>query len=52
LFIKGKEKKKVWRQFCEWLSVAAAHLPAAGGFIYAVLGIELNTQLALQALFT
>jgi hypothetical protein len=22
--IKGREKKKVWRQFCEWLSVAVA----------------------------
>jgi hypothetical protein len=22
-------KKTVWRQFCEWLSEAVAHLPAA-----------------------
>jgi hypothetical protein len=22
-------KKRVWRQFCEWLSEAMAHLPAA-----------------------
>jgi hypothetical protein len=25
----GRKKKRVWRQFCEWLSEAAAHLPAA-----------------------
>jgi hypothetical protein len=25
----GKEKKRVWRQFCEWLSEAVAHLPTA-----------------------
>jgi hypothetical protein len=25
----GREKKRVWRQFCEWLSEAVAHLPAA-----------------------
>jgi hypothetical protein len=25
----GREKKKVWRQVCEWLSVAVACLPAA-----------------------
>jgi hypothetical protein len=24
-----REKKRVWRQFCEWLSGAVAHLPAA-----------------------
>jgi hypothetical protein len=24
-----KRKKRVWRQFCEWLSEAVAHLPAA-----------------------
>jgi hypothetical protein len=24
-----REKKRVWRQFCECLSEAAAHLPAA-----------------------
>jgi hypothetical protein len=24
-----KEKKGVWRQFCEWLSEAVTHLPAA-----------------------
>jgi hypothetical protein len=22
-----KKKKRVWRQFCEWLSEAVAHLP-------------------------
>jgi hypothetical protein len=26
---KEERKKRVWRQFCEWLSEAAAHLPAA-----------------------
>jgi hypothetical protein len=26
---KEKRKKRVWRQFCEWLSEAVAHLPAA-----------------------
>jgi hypothetical protein len=25
----SRKKKRVWRQFCEWLSEAAAHLPAA-----------------------
>jgi hypothetical protein len=24
-----KEKKRVWRQFCAWLSEAVAHLPTA-----------------------
>jgi hypothetical protein len=24
-----KKKTRVWRLFCEWLSEAAAHLPAA-----------------------
>jgi hypothetical protein len=27
--IKGREKKRVWRQFCKWLSEAVAHLPTA-----------------------
>jgi hypothetical protein len=27
--IKGREKKRVWRHFCEWLSAAMAHLPTA-----------------------
>jgi hypothetical protein len=27
--IKGREKKKKRRQFCEWLSEAVVHLPAA-----------------------
>jgi hypothetical protein len=27
--IKGRKKKNLWRQFCEWLSEAVAHLPAA-----------------------
>jgi hypothetical protein len=26
---KEERKKRVWRLFCEWLSGAAAHLPAA-----------------------
>jgi hypothetical protein len=26
---KDERKKRVWRQFCEWLSDAAAHMPAA-----------------------
>jgi hypothetical protein len=26
---KEERKKKVWRQFCEWLSESAAHLSAA-----------------------
>jgi hypothetical protein len=26
---KEGRKKRVWRQFCEWLSEAAAHLPTA-----------------------
>jgi hypothetical protein len=26
---KKERKKRVWRQFCEWLSEAVAHLPAA-----------------------
>jgi hypothetical protein len=25
----GRKKRRVWRQFCEWLSEAVAHLPAA-----------------------
>jgi hypothetical protein len=31
VIVSSKEgrKKKVWRQFCEWLSEAVAHLPAA-----------------------
>jgi hypothetical protein len=58
---KRKKKKRVWRLFCEWLSVAiwGCGLPArccqpavAGGFIYADLRCELNTHLAPQALFT
>jgi hypothetical protein len=36
---KKKKKKWVWRQFCEWLSEAAAHLPTA------------VSQLLLEALF-
>jgi hypothetical protein len=29
LFHQRKRKKRVWRQFSEWLSEAAARLPAA-----------------------
>jgi hypothetical protein len=36
---KGEKKKKVWRQFCEWLSEAVARLLAA------------VSQLLLEALF-
>jgi hypothetical protein len=44
-------------QFCEWLSEAAAHLPAAvsllllQALLIADLRSELNTHLALKALF-
>jgi hypothetical protein len=55
---KGKKKKKsVWRQFCECLSEAAAHLLATVSQLLlealwiAVLRSELNTHLAPQALF-
>jgi hypothetical protein len=45
---KIKEKKSVWRQVCEYLSEAAAHLPAlAGGLLIADIRNELNTHLAL-----
>jgi hypothetical protein len=55
---KGGRKKRVCRQFCEWLSASVAYLrllcqPAvARGFIYADLRSELNTHLAPQTLFT
>jgi hypothetical protein len=58
--MKGREKKKrkrVWRQFCECLPEAAAHLPAAviqlllEALLIAALRSELNTHLAPQALF-
>jgi hypothetical protein len=55
---KGKKKKKgVWRQFCECLSEAVAHLPATvsqlllEALLIADLRSELNTHLAPQALF-
>jgi hypothetical protein len=47
----------VWRQFCECLSEAAAHLPATvsqlllEALLIADLRCELNTHLAPQALF-
>jgi hypothetical protein len=56
--IKGKEKKIVWRWFCEWLFEAVAHLPAAVSLplLQALLiadgRSELNTHLVPQALFT
>jgi hypothetical protein len=52
-----KRKKRVWIQLCEWLSRAAAHLPAAvsllllEALLIADLRNELNTHLAPQALF-
>jgi hypothetical protein len=52
-----KRKKRVWRQFCEWLSEAAAHLPATVSQLFlealliADLRNELNTYVALQGLF-
>jgi hypothetical protein len=50
---KETKKKRVWRQLCERLSEAAAHLQpaAAAGFIYADLRSEVYTHLALQAMF-
>jgi hypothetical protein len=53
-----KRKKRVWRQFCECLSGAAAHLPTAvsqlllEALLIADLRSELNTHLAPWALFT
>jgi hypothetical protein len=55
--MKGKKKKRVWRQFCECLSEAVAHLPPTVSLLLlealftADLRSELNTHLALQALF-
>jgi hypothetical protein len=54
---KKEKKNSVWRQFCECLSEAAAHLPTAvsqllmEALLIADLSSELNTHLALQALF-
>jgi predicted transcriptional regulator len=31
---KEGRKKRVWRQFCEWLSEAVAHLPAAVSLLF------------------
>jgi hypothetical protein len=53
-----KTQKRVWRQFCECLSEAVAHLPTAvsqlllEALLIADLRSELNTHLGLQALFT
>jgi hypothetical protein len=53
-----KKKKRVWRQLCEWLSVAVACLLTTGqpvvdgGIIYADLWGKLNTPLAPDCLFT
>jgi hypothetical protein len=54
---KEGRKKKEWRQFCEWLSEAVAHLPAAVSLLllealFMQIRSELNTHLAPQALFT
>jgi hypothetical protein len=52
-----KRKKKVWRQYCEYLSDAVAHLPTTvsqlllEALLIADLRSELNTHLAPQALF-
>jgi hypothetical protein len=54
---KKKEKKGFWRQFCECLSEAAAHLPATvsqllqEALLIADLRSELNTHRAPQTLF-
>jgi hypothetical protein len=54
---KKEKRKRVCRQFCEWLFEAAAHLPAAVSqlllevLLVAALRNELNTHLAPQALF-
>jgi hypothetical protein len=54
---KEEKKKRVWRQFCECLSEAVAHLPAAvsqlllEALLISDLRDELNTHLAPQGLF-
>jgi hypothetical protein len=54
---KEEKKKGVWRQLCECLSEAAAHLPPTVSWLLlqalftADLRNELYTHLALQALF-
>jgi hypothetical protein len=51
-----KRKKRVWRQFCECLSEAVAHVPTTvsqlllEALLIADLRNELNTHLAPQAL--
>jgi hypothetical protein len=53
-----RKKKRVWRQLCECLSEAVAHLPTVVSqlllqvLLIADLRSELNTHLAPQALFT
>jgi hypothetical protein len=55
--MKREEKESVWRQFCECLSEAEAHLPAVVSqllllaLLIADLRDELITHLAPQALF-
>jgi hypothetical protein len=55
---KKEKKKRVWRQLCECLSEASAHLPATvsqlllEALLIADLRSELNTHLVPQALFT
>jgi hypothetical protein len=52
-----RKKKMVWRQLCECLSEAVAHLPTAvsqlllEALLIADLRSELNTHLTPQALF-
>jgi hypothetical protein len=52
-----KKEKRVWKQFCECLSEAVAHLPTAvsqlllEALLIADLRDELSTHLAPQALF-
>jgi hypothetical protein len=52
-----KEKKRVWRQLCECLSEAMAHLPVSvsqlllEGLLIADLRSEVYTHLSPQALF-
>jgi hypothetical protein len=53
-----KKKKRVWRQLCQFLSEAAAHLRTAvsllllQALLIADLRDELSTHLTPQALFT
>jgi hypothetical protein len=52
------EKKRIWRQFCEWLSEAVAFLPTAVSLLLLealfmqISGVSLTLTLVPQALFT